>query len=357
MDYFDILLAKKLEGGGGGDVTIEQLDVTENGTYSEPGKAYRPVIVNLPLDEKIITANGTYNASDDNLQGFNKVVVNVAGYKLKAMTPGAIASFNDGQALPLTKLLIDIEPVQSGSGDPSPSNVRPITGWTECNLKNFVINLWNEEWESGYYDASGNPQPNANAIRSKNFIQVMPNMVIRPINGTDNNGRFNFYDKDKNWIGTTTGYNYNITIPSNCYYMLISTGTAYGNTYKNDISINYPSTDTSYHAYKGNTYNIEFPSQAGTVYGGSLDVTNGVLTVTDGYIASYNGETLPSTWISSMDVYAEGTTPTTGAEVVYKLATPQTYNLTPTEVKTLLGINNIFADTGDILEGEYFAAL
>jgi hypothetical protein len=34
-------------------------------------------------------------------------------------------------------------------------------------------------------------------------------------------------------------------------------------------------------------------------------------------------------------------------EIVYPLATPITYQLTPTEVRTLLGINNIWADTGD----------
>ena len=34
--------------------------------------------------------------------------------------------------------------------------------------------------------------------------------------------------------------------------------------------------------------------------------------------------------------------------VVYELATPQTYQLTPTEVTTLLGDNTIWADTGDV---------
>ena len=37
-----------------------------------------------------------------------------------------------------------------------------------------------------------------------------------------------------------------------------------------------------------------------------------------------------------------------GQNIVYPLATPQTYQLTPTEVKTLLGDNNIFADCGDV---------
>lgn len=33
--------------GGGGGVTVEALSVTENGTYSEEGKAYNPVTVNV----------------------------------------------------------------------------------------------------------------------------------------------------------------------------------------------------------------------------------------------------------------------------------------------------------------------
>ena len=86
-------------------------------------------------------------------------------------------------------------------------------------------------------------------------------------------------------------------------------------------------------------------------------MVTGVLTVTHGNIASYNGETLPSTWISDRDVYASGTTPTTGAEVVYKLANSVTYQLTPTQVRTLVGNNNIWADTGNIIEGKYFKSL
>lgn len=39
-----------IAGGGGGDVTVEALSVTENGTYSEEGKAYSPVTVNVAGD-------------------------------------------------------------------------------------------------------------------------------------------------------------------------------------------------------------------------------------------------------------------------------------------------------------------
>lgn len=93
---------------------------------------------------------------------------------------------------------------------------------------------------------------------------------------------------------------------------------------------------------------VSFPSRVGTVYGGSLNVTTGVLTVEWGNIASYNGEPLSGEWISDRDVYSAGSIPTAGAQVVYKLATPVTYQLTPQEVTALSGANNVFADTGDI---------
>jgi len=49
MSYYDLLLAKKLGGGGGGaSVTVEELNVTANGTYSaSSGYAFNPVNVNV----------------------------------------------------------------------------------------------------------------------------------------------------------------------------------------------------------------------------------------------------------------------------------------------------------------------
>ena len=67
------------------------------------------------------------------------------------------------------------------------------------------------------------------------------------------------------------------------------------------------------------TRNISLPS---AIYSGIVDVLNGTVIITHGHIASYNGETLPGVWYSDRDVYASGTTPTVGAEVVYELETP-----------------------------------
>ena len=81
-----------------------------------------------------------------------------------------------------------------------------------------------------------------------------------------------------------------------------------------------------------------------TVYGGQVDFKTGVVTVERGYIASYNGETLPGEWISDRDVYASGTTPTTGAQVAYELATPTTLTLTPDELTMIKGDNSVTGD-------------
>ena len=81
-----------------------------------------------------------------------------------------------------------------------------------------------------------------------------------------------------------------------------------------------------------------------TVYGGNVNFKTGVVTVTHGYIASYNGETLPGEWISDRDVYASGTTPTTGAQVAYELATPTTLTLTPDELTMIKGDNSVTGD-------------
>lgn len=84
-----------------------------------------------------------------------------------------------------------------------------------------------------------------------------------------------------------------------------------------------------------------------TVYGGTLDVVTGQGEITWANIASYSGESLPGEWISDRDVYAEGTTPTIGAQVVYELATPIQLSLTPQEIDTLLG-QNVMWGNGEI---------
>ena len=135
------------------------------------------------------------------------------------------------------------------------------------------------------------------------------------------------------------------TPSANTKYIRVSAGMLADN-----YQIELGSTATSYEPYKEvETYPATFSD---TIYGGNYDFVSGDGSETWGYIASYNGETLPGVWISDRDVYAEGTTPTTGAEVAYELSTPTPIELTGQEIEPLPGIN-VFSTDGDSLTLKY----
>ena len=114
------------------------------------------------------------------------------------------------------------------------------------------------------------------------------------------------------------------------------------------------STYTAYEPYQGDTYTADFGQ---TVYGGTLNWLTGALTVEWGLISSYSGEALPGKWISDRDVYSAGATPTSGAQIAYKLATPQTIQLTPQEIKQLQGVNTLYGDGSISMTGRADKAL
>ena len=302
----------------------------------------------IPTDVSAFTNDAGYQTAAD----VNTLIL-AAMPVTETIENESIASFSDGaDNVPVSSLIVDIDAVQAGSGTPSPSNPRPISGWSECNIHKSGINFWDEEWEIGSIDGTtGANVSYASTLRTKNYIPIIPTLTYYYKSPWYCNARW--YDKDKNYLGySVCAKNYNITIPyNNACYLRFVLPTDYGTTYNNDISINYPATDTDYHAFNGGTDTI---SLSQTVYGGTLNVKTGVLTITHGYIASYNGETINEPWLSSIDEYVPNTSPSTGAEVVYPLSVPTSAQLTPTEVRTLLGNNNIFADTGNINELVYF---
>ena len=319
---------------------------------------------------------------------------------------GSIASFPDGSDLfDYLSCVVDIEPVQAGSGTPSPDNVRPITGWTGCEVNVCGVNLWDEEWEVGKYNVTtGEAESGVNQIRSKNLIKVLPNTTYF-IRRAKASVRIIFCDASGAVISATPSAISDTTFdtPNGCYGLKFYTGGGYGTTYTNDISINYPSTDTTYHAHNPNSavYPVSWQTEAGTVYGGTVDLATGVLTVDrvgvdlgslnwtyssgDGWFqVSHSGHrntgalcsaypcvytlnnmpdktvavvsgyfvTKDSSYNGDVNAFKQGVN---GAQLVYILATPQTYQLTPVQVACLLGQNNVWADCGDIDEVKYKA--
>lgn len=153
----------------------------------------------------------------------------------------------------------------------------------------------------------------------------------------------------------TTSEEVNIEAPNGVAWLIVrvKNGIALDNATIKPMIRLATETNPTFEPYVNENYTIDLD---GTRYGGQLDVTSGVLTLTHGEIASYDGESLPSTWLSDRDEYEAGTTPTTGAQVVYELATPQTIQLTPTQVWAVQG-NNEITTTGQGLRGSYFKAI
>lgn len=198
--------------------------------------------------------------------------------KYKTVTGNPIVISDGVKDTLLKKLQMTLAPKQSGSGTPSPSNIRPISGWDEVNTVVCGVTVWDEEWESGgINNTNGQNAGNANTIRAKNYISIRPNTAYFVKAPT--NVRAYWYDLNRNYISTVSiGSASPFTTPDDAHYMRFIIGNSSNpvTTYNNDISINYPSTDHEYHAYQGHTYTTDLPQ---TVYGGTLDVVSGVLTV------------------------------------------------------------------------------
>lgn len=308
----------------------------------------------------------------------------------------AIASFDDGTDAPVVELVVEVDPVQSGSGDPSPANERPISGWTECNISAAAINVWDEEWEIGLISASDGQNTNSDQYcRTKNYISVKPGTDYY-LKNTPSPIYLRRYGSSKNYIGYTQAIGDGIWhCPDDVYYIRFCWD---GTTYNNDISLNYPSTETDYHAYSGNSAKIEFPNAAGTVYGATLNVVNEKLRVTkqkyvftgnESWAYNSGGFFYTSLMLSGINVsnyyltengvklylngnngqcriYLEDNSFMTSETDVntllgnygflYELATPVEYNLTDIpSITTLLGKNNFWADTGNINLLKYLA--
>lgn len=318
---------------------------------------------------------------------------------------GSNASFADGaDDIPLKSLVVDINPVQdTSSGDPSPENICPISGWTGANVARCGKNLFDKsDTQIGVLKADGSVGSGATKYVS-GYIKISPNTSYYLTDVIPaNDGRSGFwYDANKNPIevvvkSPSTLTSFDVTSPSNAEYIRIGCYIASVESCQLELG----SEATPYEPYNGTTIPIDWQTEAGTVYGGSLDVLSGVLTIIDKRKAITDADNfgnygdagftfkpndmksgtfqsglcnLASTvskatnygvifgsgnniiyFTQAKSVWGVATTADAkqwaidhGLELVYPLAEPIEIQLTPHEVRSLLGQNNIFADTGD----------
>ena len=374
---------------------------------------------------------------------------------------GSVAHFVDGaDNVPMKSVDVNIAPVQSGSGDPSPDNVRPISGFSSVKVTRNGRNFCKSAVTATRTNLNGlTATPNGDGSITINGTATATTILYFNLavengansasqaNGTKNlhSGTYRFkelpsgiylqiYGSDMPNAGTSDarlikeGRKGSFTVDDTYQYNWIRLLAEKDTTFNNVVI--YPAiylasdTEETYEPYDGNTYEVSLAS-AGTVYGGTLDVISGELVIdrrlinlsTSGYTFSLmDAAVYPNNYVyrnysignmleknNSGDItkivcnYLPSIARNNVVVGVFQihdgnanevrlsfpkedrfatwdnlqewmrsLADPfvlciplddslkTTYNLTPTEVKSLFGINNVWSDAGDV-EVEYRA--
>ena len=248
------------------------------------------------------------------------------------------------------------EPKQDGSGTPSPDNVRPITGTKLITLRESNANLLNSVDIVNQTFAPYNLQiklVDKSTLRIKGTWQEseIRSFVIMELNNKLLSGRgLKIADTVTN--GTPLAHTlYGLRTRDETAIALATAeggwppGTAVDMTIK--VGVYAPeAVPAEYQPYAGKQFLLTLPR---AIYGGIIDTITGQGKETWGYIASYAGETLPGEWISDRDEYAEGTAPTVGAQVAYKLATPVPFTALGGQTALALAGTNVIITDADIL--------
>ena len=241
----------------------------------------------------------------------------------------------------------------------------------------------------GFYIGSNGQLANNTNDHVGDFIPVSPGDdiyytgTIGPTNSSSINRRLHVYNSSKTWIKQLSfagslriGDNWSThgVVPSNGAYVRVSWGTTdtnvmitvgapdkyypyYMTPFSPTSSVSFKVGHTS-DPEEATSYTFNVPAAAGNLYGLEFDPVKGKLWKVTEHIASYNGETLPGHWLSDRDTYLEGTTPQTGAEVVYRLADEDIveYNCTPMTIPLSEYENYFFIENGMFMELSYYAA-
>lgn len=99
---------------------------------------------------RTVAQSAATNAAESAQDATDAVDDIYAAFEAKTITDEYIISFDDGaDNVPLKKLIVEVEPLQSGSGEPAYSNPREISGWTEATVYKENGNLFKKNTVTG----------------------------------------------------------------------------------------------------------------------------------------------------------------------------------------------------------------
>lgn len=210
---------------------------------------------------------------------------------------GPVATFETDVAGMIKSLAVDINPVQSGTGDPSPDNVRPITGWTgaKVNVNGSAIDITFPSEAGTVYGGK------LDLVKG----ELLVNMKSVVFDGTQQIDLYSSGD--------------------------------------NRLPIYYPETVTLLDGKM-----VSSISRKASNYNDLMSSINTVRLVQNGiafHLEGFKGQSWTS---SAFKAYCKNLYDNdTPFQICYELATPITYQLTPQEISTIIGTNTIYADIGD----------
>ena len=270
-----------------------------NGSAWTDGGVYNAVAVDtdttLSISGKAADAKKTGDEITELKSGLSDMINSAC---VTDSASGSVAHFADGaDDVPLKSLNVNIEPVQSGSGDPSPDNVRAISGRTSITVSK-----------------SGEDTSNATDITIQ-LGQTVYGGTLDVVSGELTVDRAIVDLGSLSW-----GYS-----EPRFYSGSVTDGISPSDTGDlNAVCEKYTLYETGALANQ--------PDLSFFVNSSKMSVVTKRIVIRD---SNYTDAGSLKTALN-------------GVHLVYTLATPITYNLTPTEVKSLLGINNIWSDAGDV---------
>lgn len=325
---------------------------------------------------------------------------------------GLFITFNTDTSKTLKECKVSFLPVQDGTGDASPSNIRTLKGWTGVRLAQRNENLLPRTIPSNLMRGQMTNGKIASASNARVFSTVVPkntDLFVQKLATDKGSGNLALCDTYDIMVGTEctatvalTNYTTN-TVDSELYsFLLVRTNNEDNNTAwwtTRELMIHKGIERVDYIAPTGDDYTLKW-SELGEIYGGNVDLVTGKLieewkyckikdlnwiydstdncfkatssyniknnigeygsvAICEAYKPSSNIENNAITVYGNSDIYIQDTNyndvtafiTNMGENIIaYPIETPIEHQLTSQTINTLIGVNNFYSDTNANLE-------